>query len=70
MPPQEAKDIGLVANWIAAQPWSDGHVVMTGNSYPGTTASIGAAYGAPAIAAVAPKFSDFDPYTDLLFRAA
>jgi putative CocE/NonD family hydrolase len=65
--PQEVKDIGFLANWIAKQPWSNGNVVMTGNSYTGTTALIGPAYGEPAVKAIAPKFSDFDLYTDLLF---
>ena len=64
---QEARDIGFLANWIAGQPWSDGEVVMTGNSYPGTTPLLALAYGSPAIKAVAPKFADFDMYTDLLW---
>jgi predicted acyl esterase len=64
---QEARDLGFLATWIARQPWSNGNVVMTGNSYPGTTPLMVAAYGAPAIKAIAPKFSDFDAYTDLLF---
>ncbi len=65
--PQEAKDVGYLANWIAKQSWSNGKVVMTGNSYPGTTPLMAPAYGAPALKAVAPKFSDFDMYTDLLW---
>lgn len=65
--PQEVKDIGFMANWIAKRPWSNGNVVMTGNSYTGTTALLGPAYGEPAVKAIAPKFSDFDLYTDLLF---
>jgi uncharacterized protein len=64
---QEAKDVGYLANWIARQPWSNGRVVMTGNSYSGTTALMAPAYGAPAITAIAPKFSDFDLYADLLW---
>jgi len=65
--PQEAKDIGALAQWIAKQPWSNGRVVMTGNSYPGTTPLLALAFGSPAIKAIAPKFSDFDMYTDLLW---
>lgn len=64
---QEARDIGLVAAWIASQPWSNGRVVMTGNSYPGTTPLMAPAYANGTVRAVAPKFSDFDIYTDLLF---
>src|SRR5208282_2847647 len=63
--PQEAKDVRFLANWIAAQPWSNGKVVMTGGSYPGTTALMAPAYGQPAIKAIAPVFSDFDAYADL-----
>ena len=36
--PQEVKDVGYLANWIAIQPWSNGKVVMTGVSYGATTA--------------------------------
>jgi uncharacterized protein len=64
---QEARDIGFLANWIAGQSWSNGAVVMTGISYPGTTPLLALAYGSPAIKAVAPSFSDFDMYTDLLW---
>jgi hypothetical protein len=65
--PQEARDVGYLANWIARQAWSNGKVVMTGISYLGTTALMGPAYGEPAIKAVAPIFSDFDMYTDLIW---
>lgn len=65
--PQEAKDIGGIADWIAQQRWSNGNVVMGGISYDGTTALMGPAYGAPAIKAIAPEFADFDMYTDLLW---
>jgi putative CocE/NonD family hydrolase len=65
--PPEAKDIGFLANWIARQPWSDGSVVTTGNSYPGTTSLMSAAYGAPAIKAIEPRFSDYETWDDLLW---
>jgi len=65
--PREAMDIGYLANWIVTQPWSNGQVVMTGTSSPGTMTLIAPAYGAPAIKAIAPKFIDFDSYTDLTF---
>jgi putative CocE/NonD family hydrolase len=65
--PQEVKDIGYIASWIAKQPWSDGSVVMTGNSYTGTTSLVGPAFASGTIKAVAPKFSDWDLYTDLTF---
>ena len=65
--PQEVHDIGFLASWIARQTWSDGKVVMTGNSYTGTTSLLGPAYAGGVLKATAPKFSDFDLYTDLLF---
>lgn len=63
--PQETRDVGYLANWIARQPWSNGKVVMTGTSYPGTTPLMALAFGQPAVRAIAPKFADFDLYTDL-----
>jgi uncharacterized protein len=63
--PVEARDVGYLANWIATQPWSNGKVVMTGTSYTATTALVAPAFGAPALKAIAPKFSDFDGFTDL-----
>jgi putative CocE/NonD family hydrolase len=63
--PVEARDVGYLANWIATQPWSNGKVVMTGTSYTATTALVAPAYGAPALKAIAPKFSDFDGFADL-----
>ena len=65
--PQEVRDIGFLESWIAGQAWSDGNVVMTGNSYTGTTSLLGPAYAGGVLKATAPKFSDFDLYTDLLF---
>jgi uncharacterized protein len=65
--PQEARDLGFLANWIGQQDWSNGAVVMTGGSYPGTTPLLAAAYGTPALKAIAPKFSDYDLYADLLW---
>ncbi|HEX4243658.1 MAG TPA: CocE/NonD family hydrolase [Steroidobacteraceae bacterium] len=65
--PEESKDLGYLAQWIATQPWSNGSVVMSSNSYPGTTPWLALARGGSAIKAIAPKFSDFDIYTDLLW---
>ncbi len=64
---QEARDIGFLARWIGSQRWSDGKVVTTGNSYPGTTSLMSAAFGAPAVRAVIPRFSDWDLYEDVGF---
>jgi putative CocE/NonD family hydrolase len=65
MPP-EVQDIGTIANWIATQPWSNGKVAATGNSYPGSTSQLSPAFGTPAIKAIVPRSVAFDLYTDLL----
>lgn len=65
--PTEVEDLGAVAAWIAAQPWSDGQVGSVGTSYTGNTAQLVAAANLPAIKAVVPRFMDFDVYADLTF---
>ncbi len=65
----DAWDPGLVddaddlLNWIAAQPWSNGKVVMTGGSYPGNTQLAAMKSGNPHLVACAPSVITFDPYT-------
>ena len=59
--PDETADLGEVADWIAAQPWSNGKVGTYGVSYDGNTAELAAVPGRPAMKAVAPQYSDFDP---------
>jgi putative CocE/NonD family hydrolase len=65
--PQEVRDIGEIAQWIAQQVWSDGRIATAGNSYTSATAQIAAVYGGKAIKAVLARFMAFDTYTDLLF---
>ena len=65
--PDEVRDVGHVAKWVAAQSWSNGRIGTIGTSYPGNTAQLAAAFGSPAVRAVVPRFMDFDMYTDLLF---
>jgi hypothetical protein len=60
-------DMREVVDWIVKQPWSNGRVGATGQSYEGTTAELLAACGHPAVRAVAPLYSDFNYYTDLLY---
>ena len=60
-------DMREVVDWIVKQPWSNGRVGATGVSYDGTTAELLAACGHPAVRAVAPLYSDFNYYTDLLY---
>jgi putative CocE/NonD family hydrolase len=59
-------DVGSLADWIAAQPWSDGRVGTTGVSYAGDTAMLSLALRDHHITAAAPISYDFDPYEDLL----
>ncbi len=61
----ERSDIGVILSWIAAQPWSNGHAVVTGVSYDGNLAALALASGSPVLAAAVPRFIDFDTYGDL-----
>ena len=51
---QVGRDGYDVVEWIARQPWSDGHVVMYGGSYVGMTQWRTAAQRPPHLAAIAP----------------
>jgi putative CocE/NonD family hydrolase len=59
-------DMREVVDWVVKQPWSNGRVGAIGDSYEGTTAELLAATGHPAVRAVAPNFSDYNYYTDLI----
>jgi putative CocE/NonD family hydrolase len=59
-------DVGGLADWIAAEPWSNGRVGTTGVSYAGDTAMLSLALRDHHITAAAPVSYDFDPYEDLL----
>jgi len=59
-------DVGSLSDWIAAQPWSDGRVGVTGVSYAADTAMLSLALRNHHITAAAPISYDFDPYEDLL----
>jgi uncharacterized protein len=59
-------DVGGLADWVAAQPWSDGRVGTTGVSYAGDAAMLSLALRNHHITAAAPISYDFDPYEDLL----
>lgn len=64
--PAEVLDGWDVLDWIVAQPWSDGAVGATGISYPGTTSELVGTLGHPALRAVAPLFSIYDFYPDVI----
>jgi putative CocE/NonD family hydrolase len=57
----EVADMGEVVEWIISQPWSNGAVGSAGISYTGNTAELSTIPAHPALQAVAPMYSDFDP---------
>ena len=57
----EVADMGEVTEWITSQPWSNGAVGAVGISYSGNTAELSTVPAHPALRAVAPLYSDFDP---------
>lgn len=62
--PKEREDSREIADWIVAQPWSDGRIGATGVSYLGAAADFLASTGHPAVKAIAPLFSVWDTYSD------
>lgn len=65
--PDEIRDGKDIVDWIVAQPWSDGTVGATGVSYDGGTAELLASNRHPAVKAIAPLFSMFDPYLEVVY---
>jgi len=65
--PLEVEDGREILDWITAQPWSNGKVGTTGNSYDGTAAELMATLGHPALLACAPRCSLYDVYTDIAY---
>ncbi len=61
----EIKDFGEITDWIVAQTWSNGRVAAHGVSYDGNTADFFATVNREAVKVVAPRFADFDVYSDL-----
>ena len=64
--PAEIADYGEIIDWISAQPWSSGRVGTIGVSYNGNTAELASVTRRPALKAVAPLYSDFDPMLGLV----
>jgi putative CocE/NonD family hydrolase len=62
----EVADYGEVIEWITRQPWSNGRVGAYGVSYDGNASEVIASTGHPALKAVAPMWSYFDPFQDLI----
>jgi putative CocE/NonD family hydrolase len=64
--PAEVLDGWDLLEWITEQPWSNDTVGATGVSYPGTTAELMGTLGHPALLAIAPRFSLYDFYPDVI----
>lgn len=62
--PDELADGSAVVEWLAAQPWCDGHVCMTGISYGGFTSLLVAGQAPPSLTAIAPMFFGEDRYAN------
>ena len=62
--PREREDCRAIADWIVAQPWSNGTIGATGVSYLGAAADFLASTGHPAVKAIAPLFAVWDTYAD------
>ncbi|ETA53884.1 CocE/NonD family hydrolase [Ponticoccus alexandrii] len=65
--PTERLDSAEIADWVIAQPWSNGDLGATGISYLGAAADFLASTGHPAVKAIAPLFSVWDTYVDNYF---
>ena len=65
--PQESEDVHDVLQWAAAQPWSDGRVVMLGVSYLAISQYGTASLRPPALRAICPWEGFTDVYRDFAF---
>ena len=65
--PRERDDYARIAEWVAAQPWSDGRIGATGISYVGAACDFLASSGNPAVRAIAPISAVWDTYIDHYF---
>jgi hypothetical protein len=62
--PRERDDYAWIAEWVVAQPWSDGRIGATGISYVGAACDFLASSGNPAVRAIAPISAVWDTYID------
>ena len=62
--PRERDDYARIAEWVTAQPWSDGRIGATGISYVGAACDFLASSGNPAVRAIAPLSAVWDTYID------
>jgi putative CocE/NonD family hydrolase len=63
----EIADGSDIADWIIAQPWSDGSIITEGISYVGTTAEFMLSNRHPAVKGAMPAFSLYDGYRDIVW---
>jgi predicted acyl esterase len=65
---REQEDVRDVVEWIAHQPWSNGHVALYGYSYSAITALLGAALEPKHLDAVIVGHPPTDPYRDVVWQ--
>ena len=65
---REQEDVYDVVEWVARQPWSNGHVALYGYSYSAITSLLGAALEPPHLDAVVVGHPPTDPYRDVLWH--
>jgi len=66
MSPDEVADIGEVIEWIAAQPWCDGHVATSGTSYSADTTFLSFVTNPPPLKVGVSRAVDYDVYRHLM----
>jgi uncharacterized protein len=65
---REQEDVYDVVEWVARQPWSNGHVALYGYSYSAITSLLGAALNPPHLDAVVVGHPPTDPYRDVIWH--
>ncbi|HEY2161229.1 MAG TPA: CocE/NonD family hydrolase, partial [Solirubrobacteraceae bacterium] len=65
---REQQDVRDVIEWIAKQPWSNGHVALYGYSYSAITALLGATLDPKHLDAVVVGHPPTDPYRDVVWQ--
>ena len=65
--PRERADYSAIADWIVAQPWSDGKVGMYGDSWQAQIQFIAASSNNPHLKAIIPAATWMDNYTAIMY---
>ena len=65
---REQQDVYDVVEWVAKQPWSNGHVALYGYSYSSITSLLGAALQPPHLDALVVGHPPTDPYRDVVWQ--